>query len=119
MSQLVLQEIDEDGAAMTLTAVDDAGGSDLAPNQGGDTILHFQNDSAGASIITISAQVTEKVDSSLGKVSKADVVINVPAGETRTAGFFAKRAFNNASGNLVLTYSGDETALSVGVFKIK
>lgn len=116
MADLPIQEVVETGATPAFTAVAAAG--DAVLNLEGNVILYFKNTDAGARTVTITAQDTSEKVPGFGNMTKADVVLNVPAttGEI-VAGPFPRRAFNDALGKVQLTYDS-ETGLTVAVLKV-
>ena len=116
MADLPIQEIDEAGAAPTFTAV--AAGGDAVLNLEGNIILYFKNTNVSARTVTITAQDTSEKVPGFGPMTKANVVLTVPAttGEI-VAGPFPRRAFNDALGKAQLTYDSD-AGLTVAVLKV-
>ena len=116
MADLPIQEVVEAGAAPTFTAVAAAG--DAVLNLDGNIILYFKNVNVAARAVTVTAQDTSEKVPGFGDMTKADVVLVVPAltGEI-VAGPFPRRAFNDALGKLQLTYNA-ETDLTVAVLKV-
>lgn len=85
--------------------VDDAGG-DKIKNVDGKTFLLLENPGGDVAAVTITAQQTVRTTPGFGPMTKADLVINVNAGETKMVGPFPSAPWNDSAGDLVLTYSG-------------
>ena len=107
MATLTIQTVTEAGIEPTYAAV--AGGGDVVANLRGDVVLHVKNGAGASMTVTVTAQQTTKSVPGFGALTKASVAVAVPAGEERLIGPFPKSAFNNASGNLAITYSSPTT----------
>ena len=101
MATITVQNAAEGGGITFGTA---AGGGDLVPNDG-KTILVFWNDDAALSVVTVTAQDTTATGVGFGAVTKADAVQSIEANSADVMGPFPTTAFNNASGQIVVTYS--------------
>jgi hypothetical protein len=93
--------------------------TDNAANAGGDsfandgnTFLNVKNGSGGDITVTVNSQVTNPCPGQ----AAADIAVVITAGEERIIGPFNQQAFNNANGQVELTYSG-VTSLTVAVIK--
>lgn len=95
----------------TLTAADAAG--DTFPS---DTNKFFKVDNADASphTVTVSVPVSDTVCGSYGKVSLSDIVISIPAGESR---IFTLPLGYASGGKFTLTYDA-VTSVTVGGFAL-
>jgi len=112
MALLTVITLAEDGLDDT-DLVAAAGGGDTFSNDANvRTLLFVKNASGGAITVTATAQVTSKDVTGVGGMTKGNIVHSVPAGGESLIGPFT-RAFNNASGQVVITYSG-VTSLTVG-----
>lgn len=108
MAQLAIQQIDLDGEAEDFAAV---GASDQFANNG-KTFLHFKNTNAATRTVTINSQ--RACDQGFDH----DVAVVIPAttGSIKI-GPFPKFRFNDASGNVLITYSAT-TNLTVACYSI-
>lgn len=95
-----------------------AGGGDVVDNSDGRTFLHVKNGSGGSITVTVAAQVASLVTGTHGTLPVSNVAIAIPAGAERIIGPFAKQAYNNASKQLAITYSG-VTSLTIAAFFIE
>ena len=102
MAELTIQQITEAGGSVTYTAANSGG--DTADNGGG-TFLHIKNGGGSEITVTITAQTTS-VDSSIyGDLTKANASIAIAASGEAFIGPFKQSAFNNANGEIAITYS--------------
>tara|TARA_Y100001973_G_scaffold40959_1_gene61177 strand:- start:2483 stop:2851 length:369 start_codon:yes stop_codon:yes gene_type:complete len=103
MAELTIQQITEAGGTVTYSAA--SSGGDTADNGGG-TFLHIKNGGSEEAVtVTITAQTTT-VDSSIyGDLTKANASIAVAAGAEAFIGPFKQSAFNNANGEIAISYS--------------
>ena len=91
----------------TLTPVAAAGGGDVFPNDGGKEL--YINNASGSSInLTITPGGTP------GGLTLSPIVIAIPTGTIKLIGYFPPGYFNNASGQVALTYSA-VTSVTVAV----
>lgn len=100
MADLAIQEVTEGGLTASYTPA--AAGGDSALNIGGDVILHVKN--GGAVAVTVTAQRTSKQIGGFGVLTKANILVSVPAGAERFIGPFPTRAFNDSTGRVRITY---------------
>ncbi len=101
MATLAVQNAPEGGGVTFVTAT---GGGDVAPNDG-KTVLILWNDDASLAVVTVTAQDTTANAAGFGAVTKADAVKSIAANTADVMGPFPTSAFNNASGQIVITYS--------------
>ena len=114
MAELTLYQITEAGSAVTYASATAEG--DTVDN-GGSTFLHIKNGNASTRTVTITAQTTS-VDSSIyGDLTKANASIVVGAGAESVIGPFKTSSFNNADGEIAITYSA-VTDLTIVAFYI-
>jgi hypothetical protein len=106
----------EAGLDLTASFVAAAAGGDTVDNTDGKTLLLFRNGSAGVITVTITPLVSSTTDPVLGTLTKAAVARTVAIttglsiiGPLSTAGF------NQANGQLAITYSGVTTFTVVAV----
>ena len=116
MADLIIQDVIEAGLNATYASA--ASGGDAVQNLQGDVVLHFKNTNVAARTVTITAQGTSQSVPDYGDMTKASLVINVPAGEERFVGPFPKRAFNDANSKVQLTYSA-VTDLTVAALRVQ
>lgn len=111
MALQVVQKASLAGLNPAYTAA--AAGGDAVPNDG-KTVLKVKNADAVAHTVTIASQVSPVPVGT----AKANVVVAVPAGDERVIGPFDKVAFNDADGNLEVTYDAANSvtiaAVSIG-----
>lgn len=113
MATLTVQTPGEDGG-MTTTAAD--AGGDVFPNGGSDVYLYVENGGGGSITVTVTAQKTSTTKDGFGPVTKADGGGSVGAGAFDIFGPYPSTAFNNASGQVAVTYSG-VTSVVVAAFQ--
>ena len=106
MATLTVQVMKLTGLEETFVAA--AAGGDVFANDGM-TFLHVKN--GGGSDITVT--IDSLVNSNFGTDVNPAVVVT--AGEERMLGLFPKDRFNNASGQVVVAYSGVTTVTVAAV----
>ena len=114
MAELTVQNLAESG--LTATYENAASGGDTADNTGGKLLLHVKNDSMGSINVTVTAQSASTTKAGYGTVTKSNVVKAVGAGAEAFIGPFAETAFNNASGDIAITYS-DATSVTIAALR--
>jgi expansin (peptidoglycan-binding protein) len=112
MATLTPQDLALTGVAPTYNTA--AAGGDVFVNDG-KTYVHLKNGS-GASIDVTFDAVASIDTAQAGTIPVADTVVAVPAGGERIVGFLPPARFNNASGQVAMTYSG-VTSLTVAVIR--
>ena len=113
MATLAVQSIVEAGVTSTKNSA--AGGGDVFPNDGR-TFIKCVNGSGGAITVTATAVDTTTNKQGFGTLTRSNIAVAVAAGTERVIGPFAE-AFNNASGQVALTYSA-VTSFTVEVYKL-
>ena len=113
MATLTVQNSPEAGG-LTMAAA--ASGGDVFPNDG-KTIIMLWNDDASLSSVTVTAQDTTASGAGFGSVTKASAVQSVEADSGDIMGPFPVSAFNNASGQIAVTYSS-VTDLDVAAVRV-
>ena len=103
MAELTLQQITEAGGSVTYSSA--AGGGDTADNAGS-TFLNIKNGGGSEETVTITAQVTSLATEIYGTLTKANASIAIAGSGEAFIGPFKTGAFNNASGEIAITYSG-------------
>lgn len=112
MAILTVQSIVKTGLNPTLVAA--SGGGDSFANTGNEE-LDVVNGGGGAITVTIPAQ---KGCDEFGVTNTAhDIVVSVPAGQTRRIGAIAPRQYNDVNGRAQVAYSG-VTSVTVGAFSM-
>jgi hypothetical protein len=105
MATLTIQNLVTTGSLQPTYAAA-SGGGDVMPNDG-KTVLHVKNGGGGSINVTITAQVaTRDAGPGFGPYTRADLVVAVPAAEERIIGPLPRIAFNNASAQAAIAYSG-------------
>jgi hypothetical protein len=117
MATLTRQIVSEDGLDISFSA---AGGSgDVVTNADGKTFLAVKNGSGSSITVTVAEQIsgTTVEDPVYGTVSKASASVAIANGGTGIIGPFKKQAFNNASNQIEISYSGT-TSVTVAALYI-
>lgn len=114
MATLSVQTYDESGTDLTMASAS-AGGDQFA-NPNGDIDLVIVNNDASGKTVTVTAQTTSFEDDTYGDSVKQDQSVTVSAGGAAKMGPFPKRAFNDGSGNVQITYSA-VTSLEIAAVK--
>lgn len=96
----------------TLTAADAAGDSFPADNN---KLFRVLNGDASPHTVTIGKPSNDTVCGNLGKIALSDIVITIPAGESRL--FTLPTGYAGSDGKFTLTYD-DVTSVTVGGFSI-
>lgn len=117
MAELTVQKIDEDGLAVTFTAAGASGDKidNTGPNRGASKLM-IKNDSAGSVTVTITAQRSSISDAQYGDRPVSDRTVAVAAGAITIIGPFAPYVFNDASGDVNVSYSAT-TSVTVAAIK--
>lgn len=92
-------------------------GGDTCPNDGR-TFLLFENGDSASHTITVTPARSTVNAPGLGTVEKADVELAVAAGDEGLLGPFPPGVFNDANGNLAITYSGSGTSCKILAVKL-
>jgi hypothetical protein len=112
MADLTYTSVTPDGVNdATLTAADASG--DTFPSDT-NKLFKVANGDTSSHTVTIAAPVTETVCGSYGKVDLDDIVISVPAGESRV---FVLPTGYTSGGKFNLTYD-DVTSVTIGGFAL-
>lgn len=109
MATLTIQQIDLDGIP-NHTYTPAAGGGDVFANDG-KILLAINRPSGSTQVVTVNSQRT------CNQGFDHDVTISTTSGDSVIAGPFDATRFNNASGQVELTYDG-VTGLEVAVLKL-
>jgi precorrin-6B methylase 1 len=89
---------------------------DTCPNDG-NVLLLVKNASAGSETVTVTPAKTSAQVAGFGTMAKNAVAVAVAAGDSALIGPFTPGMFNDANGNLDITYSG-VTSLSIAAIRI-
>ena len=100
MAALTIQKVAESGLTASYASVT---ASDTVVNNG-NIFIHVKNGGGGSTTVTITAQKTKADNSSFGKLTKSNATKAIASGAEAFIGPFSP-AFNNSSGNIVITYS--------------
>lgn len=107
MAVLSRQILIEAGISITESAAGVSG--DKATNPDGKTAFLVKNGSGGSINVTIAEQMEDRNDPNYGTLTKSNVVKAVAAGAIAIIGPFPPAAFNDASGDVNITYSATTT----------
>ena len=115
MALLTVQNIVEAGIVPTYAAA--AGGGDTFPNpEDQSTFLVVINGGGGSINVTLTSQIATASVPGVGNVALSDRVVAVANGTTRFIGPLPPR-FNNAAGQVAVTYSG-VTSVTVAAVRL-
>lgn len=114
MADLTIQSFDVDGLNATYAAA--SAGGDTALNKG-QTVLHVKNGDAVSHTVTVTAQVTTLDVTGYGEATFTNVAVAIPAGAERFIGPFPQKTFNNASGQVAITYDA-VTSVTIAALKM-
>lgn len=106
---LTVTEITETSAAIPYENVDATNGNSAA-NRNGDVFFLIYNAGADTNVVTITAQNTSKDVAGWGTLTKSDNTVSLTAGQRKMVGPFRSRPWNDSSGNIILSYSGDSSS---------
>jgi len=117
MAQLSVNLIDDAGVAIDANTVSaEAGGDSFLNRSNGRTFLLVENTDASSHDVTLTAQQTEVQKDGFGTLDIGDVVVSVPAGESRLIAV-PPGSFNDSEGLVQASYS-DQTGMNVGAFRV-
>lgn len=102
MATLTKQIIVEAGIAITYATP--AGGGDAFANNGSQ-FIHVVNANGSTITVTITAATTTADNATFGKLTKSNGSVSIANGASKYIGPFPTVAFNDASGNVVVTCS--------------
>ncbi len=115
MATLTVQDSPEAGG-MTMAAA--ASGGDVFPNDGKTLLLVLNVHASLARTVTCTAQDTTATVPGFGACTKADAVQSVETATLDVLGPFPATAFNNASGQVAVTYSDSADSLTVAAVRV-
>ena len=104
---LTVTRLTETSILLPYENADNVNGNSIS-NRTGDVFLALllPSGSAGSATVTLTAQTTSTTVPGFGPMTKADLVIALAVGEEKVVGPFAVGAWNNATGNLILSFTG-------------
>lgn len=108
MATLAVQKVVVTGLTPSYAAA--AAGGDQFANSG-KAMIHAKNASAGSLTVTVNSQTN------CSQGFDHDAAVAIPAGQERMIGPFPKGRFDDANGNVQITYSG-VTSLTVAVVEV-
>tara|TARA_Y100001973_G_C5152444_1_gene308861 strand:- start:819 stop:1187 length:369 start_codon:yes stop_codon:yes gene_type:complete len=119
MGALTVRSIVETG--LTVPSYETAAsGGDTMTNTGKEFLLvKNSNGSAASREVTITAQTTSVDHTTLGVLTKSNVVKSIAAGASALIGPFPTVAFNNTSGNIEITYSDSAADITILAFSFE
>ena len=115
MATLTVQDSPEAGGVTFAAA---ASGGDAVPNDGKTLLFVLNVHGSLARTVTVTAQDTTATVPGFGVCTKADAVQSVETATLDVLGPFATTAFNNASGQAVVTYSDSADSLTVAAVRV-
>jgi hypothetical protein len=115
MATLTRQSLIEAGISITESIADALG--DKATNGDGKTVFLVKNGSTASINVTITEQMSDRNDPTYGTLTKSNVVKSVAAGAIAIIGTFPPAAFNDASGDVNISYSA-VTSVTVAAIKL-
>ncbi len=102
---LTVQELSETAWTQSLTAADTANGNRVS-NPNGDIFLILANPGGTTADVIIDAATASVSVPGYGPLTKSDLTVSLGATTTKLVGPFSKRAWNDTSGFVQLTFSG-------------
>jgi hypothetical protein len=106
---LTVVQVSETATLLADNSADTGSGNRIA-NPNGDVVLVLRNThGSNASTVTITAQGASVSVPGYGPMAKANLAVSLAAGEIKHVGPFPKRAWNNSSGQIVITTTGTGT----------
>lgn len=112
MAELTVQDITSSGLNPSLSAAE--AGGDTFTQVEPDVFLYADNADASAKQITVTAENTAKTVSDWGTLTATDIVVSVPAGESRFIGPFPRGPYSLTP---AITYD-DVTSLTVAAVRL-
>lgn len=114
MANLSVTNLTSAGVTQTLAA---AGGSGDTFANDGNTIFVVSNASGSSINVTFTAQVTSASKPGFEDVTYTDKVVAVANGATKIIGAFATGTYNNASGQVAVSYSAT-SSVTVAAYRL-
>lgn len=109
MAEITVQQISLSGLSESAGTAATAAGDTVLNN--GRTYIEVVDGATTSPTVTIASQV----DCNQGYTH--DVVVAIPSGETRLIGPFPPNRFNNANGQIEVTYD-DDTSVTIAAFSL-
>lgn len=106
---LTVTTISETAALIPYESVDTTNGN-KAFNPNGDLILLILNGGASEGTVTLTAQQTSTSKAGYGTLTKPDNTISFTSGQKKMVGPLPMKAYNDSSGYVILSFSGDASA---------
>lgn len=104
---LTVTPLTETAIDLPFEDADNVNGNSVS-NRTGDVFLtlFLPSGAAGTATVTLTAQTTSTTVPGFGPMTKADLVIALALGEEKVVGPFSVGAWNNSTGNLILSFTG-------------
>lgn len=113
MAELSVQDISRSGLNPTLGSAA-SGGDTVDQGTSQEVFLYVDNQDASSKEVTVTAENTDKEVPGWGTLSISDVVVSVPAGETRFIGPFPRNPFTTT---LSISYDA-VTSLNIAAVRL-
>jgi len=118
MAALTVRSIVETG--LTVPSYETAAsGGDTMTNTGKEFLLVKNTDGSASREVTITARTSSVDHTTLGVLTKSNVVKSIAAGASALIGPFPTAAFNNTSGNIEITYSDSAADITILAFSFE
>lgn len=114
MATLTVEKITESGLAPTYIAADAGGDTFPNPPSGQGVFLHVKNGDASSHTVTVTPANASNDFPGWGEMTKAPIVVAVPAGEDRFIGPFPYTPYQ---ANPAITYD-DVTSVTVAAIRV-
>lgn len=116
---LTVQELSETEYTQSLTTVDTTNGNRVL-NPNGDIFFILSNPGGSSASVVFDAASSSVEVPGYGPLTKADLTVSLGATTTKLVGPFAKRAWNDSSGYVQLTFTGaGSNSVAVKALKLK
>tara|TARA_R110002020_G_scaffold17302_3_gene61001 strand:- start:94 stop:444 length:351 start_codon:yes stop_codon:yes gene_type:complete len=116
MAVLSVQDVTEAGLTPSFAAA--TNGTDNMINTGVEFLVVKNGHGSATRTVTVTAQTTSVDDAAFGVLAKSNVAKTIAAGAEAYIGPFPVAAFNNASSQIVITYSDSAADITIGAFKL-
>lgn len=116
---LTVQELSETAYTQSLSSADTANGNRVL-NPNGDVFFILSNPGGSTADVIFDAASSSVEVPGYGPLTKSDLTVSLGATTTKLVGPFAKRAWNDSSGYVQLTFSGaGSNAVTLKALKLK
>lgn len=116
---LTVQELSETAYTQSLTAADTANGNKVS-NPNGDVFMILSNAGGVSADVVFDAAASSVEVPGYGPLAKSDLTVSLGATTTKLVGPFAKRAWNDSSGFVQLTFTGaGSNSVTVKALRLK